>query len=447
MLSSDKTLSDPTKEPFLRTTKSITNLFRARTPTPTPASTPSPAFDNNSFIFDKQNFVSEEYPDSAIAEDAIVAPEICEAQAIPVTEARQPIEVKYRLRRAVGSVSSASVRGLQPLNNTSTDSVQALTADTLVEPAHTHIKPMNFSRPARVQQTAAREAMEMESWTARFTELEEIMSVFQEKMLELEQIMLSQRAHTGLRLGPADCSSMIKHSQVVEPTPPPSHLDHTSNDDLSASWLREDSSEAESMPATPDLTVSDSFSTIKPSTKSDMQINPIRPISAEPEELYLPTAKVYKMFVESQDDIESLQQALNALRADAPPGMRLPSTPSLQPKDTAEDEDPFIQSVKAQSPSSSCAFTSYASSHHHSASQDRRSSAHSNKYNSYLDSQSDSSDAESSVRNSPKARKRSLAVVGTARKAMQVLGAQQVDIDAHPPRTSSRANGSKRRMS
>ena len=199
--------------------------------------------------------------------------------------------------------------------------VQALTTDT-----HVSLKKpstataTNFSMPRA--QTAARETMEMESVTARIQMLEDDMLDLQGRMLELEQLIKEQR----------NTATITQPSRIVtNPNSYPSHtatstvsspVEHRSSQDDSttSTWPRESSSDVASIASSRSSTDDFMDSTITlQHPKHDTNQHHLN--QAQPD--YAASPKLYKMFIESKTDMDSLQSAITKLRADAASSLRL----------------------------------------------------------------------------------------------------------------------------
>lgn len=422
-----------------------------------------------------------------------------------------------RLRHSQGSISSYTARD-QPGSPLMPDDVQAITTDTphiMPHPVITTKKPLNFSLPR--SQTSGRTVMELESYAARISNLEEDMANLQEKMLELEQqqLMVIQA-----QAADPDSAMYYKKSPPVLPqsstkmtayelTPPPSNFGRAgSNDDSAASsWLHDGSSDIDTTPSSRSTSPSPEHSTptalshhhdqpTQSDTPSLTSTSSPRQSQDSSASYFSPTAKVYKMFVDTKSDMDSLQLALDKLRADSPMKLQplqtsniriIASTSSLKSpplgSNLSDDEDPFISATKAQQQplTSDCVFASTdrrrsyhrhstiqfqnpasrsyqhvssTTSHYHDAlsaantpdrskscRQQRRSSAvlgTATKARHVLGAQTfDSSENERSS-NSFRQQKRSSAVIGTATKARQVLGAQAIGVGVLPVRGSSK---------
>jgi len=424
------------------------------------------------------------------------------------------IEPSPRLRHSQGSISSYTTRD-QPGSPLMPDDVQAITTDTphiMPQPVITTKKPLNFSFPR--SQTSGRTVMELESYAARIFNLEEDMANLQEKMLELEQQQLMV-----IQAQAADPDSCMYYkktpslhvpqsSTAYELTPPPSNFGRADKDESAASsWLYDGSSDIDTTPSSRPTSPSPEHLTptaLSHRHHSDQSDTPSLTSTSSPRQsqdssasYFSPTAKVYKMFVDTKSDLDSLQLALDKLRADSPMRLQplqtskvrivastsssLKSPPLESSSISDDDQDPFISTTKPQPPTSECVFTatdrrrsyhrhsniqflnpasrsyqhiSSTTSHYHdvlsaantpyrskSCRQQKRSSAvigTATKARHVLGAQAfDPSENERSS-NSFRQQKRSSAIIGTATKARQVLGAQAIEVGVLPVRGSSK---------
>jgi len=199
--------------------------------------------------------------------------------------------------------------------------VQALTTDTHVSlKKPSTLTVTNFSMPRA--QTAARETMEMESVTARVQMLEDDMLDLQGRMLELEQLIKEQR----------NTSAIPQPSRIVtNPKAYPSHtatstvsspLEHRSSQDDSttSTWPRQSSSDVASIASSRSSTDDLMDSTI---TLQHPKHDPNQHHLSQAQPDYAASPKLYKMFIESKTDMDSLQSAITKLRADAASSLRL----------------------------------------------------------------------------------------------------------------------------
>jgi len=359
--------------------------------------------------------------------------------------------------------------------------------------------------------------MELESYAARISNLEEDMANLQEKMLELEQqqlmVIQAQAAdpHSNMYYKKTPPVLPLPSTTAYELTPPPSNFGRASHDGSAASsWLRNGSSDIESTSSSRSTSpyLDHPTPTALPHHHNSQSDTPSLTSTSSPRQsqdsaasYFSPTAKVYKMFVDTKSDLDSLQSALDKLRADAP--MKLQSnvriaastTSSQSPplgSNASDIEDPFLSraTTKAQPPSSHCVFVtesipytasdrrrsyhhlqhqhpasrsfqhvSSSTSHYHEAlsaantpnrskscRQQRRSSAvtgTASKARHVLGVGAQAIDASSPERSnlSGQQQKRSSAVIGTATKARSVLGAQAIEVGVLPVRESSRRGG------
>jgi len=164
--------------------------------------------------------------------------------------------------------------------------------------------------------------MEMESVTARIQMLEDDMLDLQGRMLELEQLIKEQR----------NTATITQPSRIVtNPNSYPSHtatstvsspVEHRSSQDDSttSTWPRESSSDVASIASSRSSTDDFMDSTITlQHPKHDTNQHHLN--QAQPD--YAASPKLYKMFIESKTDMDSLQSAITKLRADAASSLRL----------------------------------------------------------------------------------------------------------------------------
>jgi len=376
------------------------------------------------------------------------------------------IEPSPRLRHSQGSISSYTTRD-QPGSPLMPDDVQAITTDTphiMPQPVITTKKPLNFSFPR--SQTSGRTVMELESYAARIFNLEEDMANLQEKMLELEQqqlmVIQAQAADPDSAMYYKKRPSLLvpQPSIAYELTPPPSNFGRADkNESAALSWLHDGSSDIDTTPSSrstspsPEHLTPTALSHRVHATQSD---TPSLTSTSSPRQsqdssasYFSPTAKVYKMFVDTKSDMDSLRLALDKLRADSPMKLQPLQTsnvrivrastssslnsPPLGSSSISEDEDPFISAAIPQPPTSDCVFASTdrrRSYHRHSNVQFQNPASRSYQHISsttshYHDALSAANTPDRSK--SCRQQRRSSAVVGTAMKARHVLGAQAFD--------------------
>lgn len=458
----------------IRPTKSFTNLFRAKSPAPVEHSPPLPRTKTQEY-FSGPMTTTAEYHASHTNNDKIISPS--QHQHSPQAETtitNQQSNLKSSITYSQGSTTSHSthVRQLDPLM---ANDVEAITTiDTYVKPRQdTSNKPLNFSLPRA--QTSSRVVMELDSYAARLMNLEDDMANLQEKMLELEQqqslIMQAQAADPESNMYYKKTPSVLPQtlSNAYEITPPASNAGRTSNDDSAASTRRYgNSSDVDSAISSRSTSPSREHLTpiAIPLHRSD---TPSLTTTSSPRQshdsdasYFSPTAKVYRMFVDTKSDIDSLRLALDKLRADSPTKLPPLQTSTLRNQsltpsnlksplhDSTTFQDPFISSVKVQQPEyTPCVFPTTASTTT-SPSIDRRRSYHrqstmqhpasrSYQHVSSTSSYHDALSATTSPGRSQSCRqqKRSSAVVGTATKARHVLGAQAIDSGMNSPERPS----------
>jgi len=325
--------------------------------------------------------------------------------------------------------------------------VQALTTDT-----HVSLKKpstataTNFSMPRA--QTAARETMEMESVTARMQMLEDDMLDLQARMLDLEQLIKEQRNTAAIINQP---SRIVTNPKAYPPhttaSTVSSPLEHRSSQDDSttSTWPRESSSDVASIASSRSSTDDFMDSTITlQHPKHDPNQHHLN--QAQPD--YAASPKLYKMFIESKTDMDSLQSAITKLRADAASSLRLSGSNSAASsrRSVAEEEDPFVltspsstskysaHSAPSAPPRASNTFTPTSASSHETrrseaATLRRPTTSHDTRRR---DSESYQDTMSPSTKSTPQraaTTKRSSAIFGTAMKARQVLGGQAVEVE------------------
>jgi hypothetical protein len=373
-----------------------------------------------------------------------------------IEAARLQSEINNRIRRSYGNGPAPSLTNLQTTLPAMPD-IQALTTDTWKPARASSVTVKNFSLPMpRIQRTTAREAMEFEGCLARVAVLEEDMEDLKEKLLELEILMKSQQIVQREDISTVQVASMYDH-QPPQSTPP-SHLGRDSHEESVAStWQGDASSDIDTAPtsrsSSPDL-----VDTTLTSVHKDDALRPTSRLSQNSTTDYSPSAKVYKMFVRTKDDMQSLQRAVQQLKSDAtssraptPEFMTIRRTSSLysppsSSKHNISSDDPFTSSDSpdqispttfntfASTPGKFC-FGDDPSALKSSAPADLR--RHSQTYHRAL-AEVKRSTSQRTGTSETQTSKRSSAVIGTAQKARQVLGAQAIEIDAVPVRKSSR---------
>jgi len=303
--------------------------------------------------------------------------------------------------------------------------------------------------------------MEMESVTARVQMLEDDMLDLQARMLDLEQLIKDQR----------DTAPIIKSSSRIVTSPKPytphtatsrtasSPIEHRSSQDDSttSTWPRESSSDVASIASSRSSTDDFLDSTITlQHPKHDANQHQLN--QAQPD--YTASPKLYKMFIESKTDMDSLQSAITKLRADAASSIHLSGSNSAASsrRSMADEDDPFVLTSpsitsKHSAPSrtsSTFSPTSQSTSTPTSSHQTRREEAatlrrpttsHDTRRR---DSETYHDTMFPSTKSTPQrsaTQKRSSAIFGTAMKARQVLGGQAVEVE----KGSKRKEGSSRR--
>jgi len=329
--------------------------------------------------------------------------------------------------------------------------VQALTTDTHVSMKKPLATATNFSMPRA--QTAARETMEVESVTARVQMLEDDMLDLQARMLDLEELIKEQR-NAAITTQPSRIVTNPKAytSHTAASRAASSPIEHRTSQDNSttSTWPRESSSDVASIASSRSSTDDFMDSTITlQHPKHDPNLN-----QAQPD--YAASPKLYKMFIESKTDMDSLQSAITKLRADAASSLRLSGSNSAASSrrsmaEEAED-DPFVltspsttSNYSARAPDTFSPTSTSTSSNQkrreEAATLRRPTTSHDTRRR---DSETHQDMMDSSAKSTPQrsaTQKRSSAIFGTAMKARQVLGGQAFEVE----KGTKKKGGSSRR--
>jgi len=287
--------------------------------------------------------------------------------------------------------------------------------------------------------------MEVESVTARVQMLEDDMLELQARILDLEQLINEQRNAASFVKQPSHIVTNSKHypAHTAASRTASSPVEHrTSQDDSTTStWPGASSSDVASIASSRSSTDDFMTSTITlQHPKHDTSQHHLN--QAQPD--YAASPKLYKMFIESKTDMDSLQYAITKLRANAASSLRLSgrNAAASSRRSMAEEEDEEDESFVLTSPSTtsnrsaraSGTFSRTSTSSHQMRMEEvatlRRPTTSDDTRR--RDSETDHDARFSSAKSTPQrtaTQKRSSAFFGTAMKVRQALGGQAVEID------------------